>query len=73
MATYGVSENMSAIWLTTGSMTYIVALQTIPLLMRRYVMERGLISFRKVLESMGIFVSAFCLIFMSPCTTIGVP
>jgi len=26
LSTYGISENMSAVWLTAGSFTYIVAL-----------------------------------------------
>jgi len=64
---------MSAIWLTSASMTYIVALQTIPIFLKKYVIDRGLLSFRKVLESIGIFMSAFLLLFMAPETAIGIP
>jgi hypothetical protein len=73
MATYGIGENMAAVWLTTGSMTYIVSLQTIPLLMGKYIREKGLISFRKVLESIGIAASAFLLLLMAPETALGLP
>lgn len=54
-------------------MTYIVALQTIPIFLKKYVIDRGLLSFRKVLESIGIFLSAFLLLFMAPETAIGIP
>lgn len=42
-------------------------------MLKKYVVERGLVSFRKVLESCGIFLAAFTLIFMAPETKLGIP
>jgi len=41
--------------------------------MGKFIREKGLISFRKVLESLGIMSSAVLLLFMAPETNLGFP
>lgn len=56
-----------------GSFTYIISLQFVPRLMVHFIKDKGIVSFRKLLEGSGLALAVFFLMFMAPESYLGIP